>query len=298
MPFNGVMPAIKPKAASFGLLSVADVTEHSTADSHWASGYSYETELCNYDVDLIGICGPGNFSLVDTSGTARFRKNVPFGIKASDLCLTPGYDVMDRKQVLLDKLEFMTQFAIERELWNGHFAQSVDPAAESYLTSPTNLIKPLTSGAVSVGMGVAIIERILGERAFGAQGVIHAPRDVAVVMATTIAEEDGDSDVLRVKTTGTPIVSGTGYSGSAPSAVTRTNPLKPWIYATGPVAVHLGDAELVTPTLSDAVNARTNEMQWVAVRPAGVYFDGCARIGIQVDLTLGGTSMGDGVLAS
>jgi hypothetical protein len=59
-----------------------------------------------------------------------------------------------------------------------------------------------------------------------------------------------------------------------------------YMYATGPVFVHLGSEELVTVSEDQAVNPQTNEMVMVAERPASVHWDGCCHFAQQVDVRL------------
>lgn len=293
MPFNGIVPAVQPEIASFGLLSVADVTDHSTSDGHWINGFDFETEACNFNASLMQICAPGeaDLELFNNASDPRFYPYKPFAIKAQDECLTPGWKVADRKAALLRNLDLVTQKALEMELWGGAYTAVANADEGRWLASEaaTNL---LTSGAVSPGLGLALLEKALGDCGVGGKGIIHVPRDVATILDTHAAP---DGKVLKTKNNENLVVSGVGYSGSAPGEEFRTDPLKPWIYATGPIVVHLGENELITPQLEDAINVRTNVINWVAVKPAAVYWDGCCHFGVQIDLELGGSAAGDAV---
>jgi len=298
MPFTGVMPAIKPEIASFGLLSVADVTEHPERDSHWVNGFDFETEACNFNASIMKICAPGepDLELFDSSDTPSYYPVKPFAIKVEDVCLTPGWDVHDRKAMVLRKLKLVTQKALEMELWSG-FATSVSNPDEGRWLASDTVTKIASSGTMSLNLAFALLEKALGDSGVGGQGVIHVPRDVATLLDTHVQPE---GDVLKSKNNGNLVVSGVGYSGSAPGELDRsdTDPTKVWIYATGPIVVHLGAPELLTPAMDAAINLRNNEVTWVAARPAGVYWDGCSHFGVEVDLTTGGTSVGNASFGS
>jgi hypothetical protein len=278
------MPAIKPELAPFGLFSVATVVEHTAADSHWVNGFDFETTSCGVSASIMPICAPGTDDLVvvDPQGEGRFRRNMPFAVKVTDSCLSIGWNVHDRKQATLDLLDAAAQLVVETELWTGA-ATSVSNVDEGQWLASTNAEVLGGGAAVSVMRGLAMLERALGSCGIGARGVIHAPKDAATLLAQ-YAESDDDDKYLYTKSNHNYIVSGGGYTGSAPGEETRTDEGKPWIYATGPLVVHLGANELITPQLSDAFNARNNEITWIAAKPAAVYWDGCCHFGVQVDL--------------
>lgn len=299
MAFRGIMPAITPERSKYGLLSAAEVVKHTAADSLWVNGFAFETETCNYTASLMPICDPGQNDVVafESHGPRSYRVS-PFGIKVVDECLTVGWDLDDRKARIFRQLESINQKVIEKELWDGTYTGALTPGhLDSGGGSPRWIASEdatvlATGGAVSPKLGLALLEKALGECGSGVQGVIHVPRDVLVLVGGPEAEPD-DDDALRMKMTGTKLVGGVGYSGSGPTDNgERTDPLRPWIYATGEVAVHLGAPELLTPTLNDAVNTRTNVTQWVAMQPAAAYWDGCCHFAVQIDLTLGGVDLG------
>lgn len=295
MPFNGVFPAIKPEISPFGLLSAADVTEHPASDSHWVNGFQYGTENCGFNASVMPICAPGDpdIELFDNSDGPTFLGNMPFAIKVEYSCLTPGWQVEDRKAKTLRQLDLVTQKALETELWLGDHARTYQPidTERQYLTNSFTL-QTLGTGATSLGLGLAVLEQALADCGAGSRGVIHIPRDVATLLDTHIGPGD-DGKTLLTKNNHNLVVSGSGYVGSGPGTRDRDNPLTPWIYATGPIVVHLGAPEVITPRLADAINARTNETTYVAVKPAAVYWDGCCHFGVQVDLTKCGCEVGD-----
>jgi hypothetical protein len=86
---------------------------------------------------------------------------------------------------------------------------------------------------------------------------------------------------------GTPVVAGTGYlpnkaPGTAPTAVGKVAPAalpsSGFIYATGPVAVHLGPVEI----LDEQIDRANNIITVTAARPAAVYWDSCCHFAAEV----------------
>jgi hypothetical protein len=303
MPFNGVFPAVNTEISPFGLLSVADVTEHSTADSHWINGFQYETENCGFNASIQPICAPGDpdIELFDNSDGPNYLGNIPFSIKVEDTCLAVGWDVADRKAKALRKLDLVTQKALETELSTGFHAKlyggsigsgETHSTAEQQYLANQDTVQVLGNGSTSLGVGLALLEQALADCGAGSRGVIHVPRDVASLLDTHV-QPDSDGKQLLTKNNHNWVISGSGYTGAGPGDESRDQRLTPWIYATGPIVVHLGAPEVITPRLADQVNARTNEMTVVAVKPAAVYWDGCCHFGIQVDLSLCGCEQGD-----
>jgi hypothetical protein len=144
-----------------------------------------------------------------------------------------------------------------------------------------------TGGApVKPQVGIALLEQALASCGPGMQGVIHIPANLGATLIGPNDEPISDSDPLHT-INGNLIAVGNGYDGRGPG---ETDPpddwFRPWVYATGPVFVDLGPGELVTPEWGSAVDPRTNEMSFIAVRPASVYWDGCCHFAVQVDIRL------------
>jgi hypothetical protein len=291
MPFNGVVPAGRFTPAPYGLFSVAKVNNHGAADEHWVGGFDFESEICELEGSVLDICGGDPLVFMDNLDGERYGKVHPFGIRVRDECLTPGFDAIDRKAKIVRQLEMMTQKAVETELWAGNYSQSLDALAppNQYLTSESAV--DVTGGSAGTGgspvppvIGLALLEQALAECGPGAQGTIHAPP----ILGAKIGSQGGEGDGETLKTfNGNLIAFGNGYDGRGPGETTPpADWFTPWVYATGPVVVDLGPAELVTPDFSSAVNPRTNVMSFMAVRPASVFWDGCCHFAVQVDIRL------------
>jgi hypothetical protein len=274
-------------AHPYGLFSAATVTNHSGGSDHWINGVAVETEACAFEAKVIDICGANPDIPVFEQGDApRYFDGYPFGIVASDSCVSIGWSVQDRKAKVVRQLELITQKAVELELWNGAYAQTVvpdpnfgDPAMYLSSTAATQI----TATPVEPLVGIALLEQALATCGVGMQGTIHATPLIASMLANKGIEQDDG----QLKTgNGNLVVAGAGYDGRAPGATAPPSEFVHWIYATGPVFVHLGSKELITVTEGQATNTATNEMTYVAERPAMVYWDGCCHFAVPVDVRL------------
>jgi hypothetical protein len=287
MPFRGIIPAAKVSAHPFGLFSAAKVVNHTGSDDHWIGGASVETEACAFDAKVIDICGEMEpISVFDAGDAQRYFNVTPFGIVATDTCGTPGWSVQDRKARVVRQLELVTQKAVELELWNGAYTQEIDGATTGMYLSASDTEKVSGDVAVKPIVGLALLEQALATCGVGMTGVIHASPLVASVLGNQHLDI---ADGHLVTTNGNPVAAGAGYDGRGPGetdAPTGAEQFEHWMYATGPVFVHLGSKELITVTEGQATNAVTNEMTYVAERPALAYWDGCCHFAVKVDVRL------------
>jgi hypothetical protein len=284
MPFKGVLPAEKLTPAPFGLFTAADVVEHGSRDEHWIGGFSAESEACAFNATLVDVCG--DFSPVtvrDTLDNQRWIDAEPFGIVAMDHCLTPGLSVIDRRARILRQLDLITPKAVETELWQGLFRRVVD-GAETGMYLASTAATTITGTAQKVRVGLGLLEQNLANCSSGFQGVIHITPLVAALLGTEL-DRDGDSLYTM---SGNRVSIGTGYDGRGPGddASPAASAVQHWMYATGPVFVHLGVDELITVNDAQSVDPNTNIATWVAEKPAIAYWDGCCHFAVKVDVTL------------
>lgn len=284
MPFKGVFPADKVTPAPNGLFSVASVTRHGGRDDHWAMGFAQESEACAFNASLIDICGaeaPINF--FDTSDRERFVNTLPFGIVARDECLTPGWNVQNRKARVLRQLDLVTPKAVEMELWNGSYRQAADAGATTGMYLSSTAAEVIETGAQKPRVAMALLEQAIATCGPGFQATLHMTPLVTSMIGAELRASDDRLETVN----GNLVAVGAGYDGRGPGEATApTNNFVHWIYATGPVSIHLGTDELVTVDEVQATNAATNEMTYVAERPASVHWDGCCHFAVQVDVRL------------
>lgn len=285
MTFQGVFEAPELVPAPCGILSVADVTKHeSRNDESWVRGFSYRFDsfatirlLSENDDEVTGG------TLYDATNGPTYIDCKPFFIESEVYRSALGVLGEDRFAEALRKLEAGTQKALEKELWDGVVTQA----------GSTNNIYLRTIGdtfeqAFSASDALFHLEQKISESPTGTGGVIHMTRDVASVLgAKLIYLPRTESKPGRVMTRlGTDVIIGSGYSGDGPmnaggAAASDTNK---WMYATGPVAVHLTKSEVVNENLGQGMNPRINDMIIKAVRAAAVYFDPSIYFAAQVSL--------------
>ena len=276
MAFNGLSPAPELERAPFGLDSVADVHEHGAGpdDAHWAQGYRQENSLCHYKVGSWEPCTPGEVSpLYDSEGDA-WQGVTPFFVQAEDTCKDSMHlKRPETRQKLLQLLDIVSWKALEHELWTGEHTQAsssstgpLEGAENAYLEQ---------AGAVSVGTGMtpqaglaSVIER-LAYLLPGTLGIVHmSPGAAAVLGSQGLLEADGK--IMRVKSTGNPVVIGTGYASDSG--------IQPAIYGTGAITVHVGPSRLITEDLTQGAVIAQNKLELVGERPVAVGWDGCVHV--------------------
>lgn len=127
MAFNGVVKAAQPDEPSYGLFSVAKVRNHGSRDEDWISGFFVETNVCGADTDNYPICNSTEQTpseVHDGGDGATFFHVVSFGITHKYECENSvGYNAVDRRKIVVDGLERVTEFAVEHELWSGEVAE-------------------------------------------------------------------------------------------------------------------------------------------------------------------------------
>ena len=288
----------------FGLLSVAQVTEHPEGSDHWARWTAHQYDSDAFALRLLTILDQDvtNGELYDGRTRQRFLEYIPFGIEAEDFSSTfslPGQDRFERVKRIL---ECTTSKAVERELWEGYAAQE-DGNDNAYFTqggaSPAVDVT-VTAGGDVPKVALARLEGALAGCPSGQHGTIHMTRRMGSLLADEIDRLDynGSLNIEDVKAgtqklithIGTPVVIGTGYTGNGPvgaegdAAATDTTE---WMFATGYVDVDLGAIKVVNENLGQAftVSNNTNDVRFKAVRTAAVHFEPCCHYAVRVNFS-------------
>jgi hypothetical protein len=285
--FRGVYTAPELKPTPCGLLSVANVKTHTSSDydERWVRGFAYEFDslattriLTTNDESVTGG------ELYDASGEKYYRDYSPFFIEVEIARSTFGLPAQDRFAIALKQLEAATQKAVELELWDG--VASLAASNENVFLSKASTATIPVSGAYSPSDALFHLEQAIASSPTGASGVIHMTRDVASLLGSKIvfASTDGGKTGKAMTRLGTEVVIGSGYSGNGPigNANDEASLTNRWMFATGPIEVHLSKAEIVNDSLSQGVNASINDMVIKAVRSAAVYFDPSIHFAVRV----------------
>lgn len=289
MAFRGVYPAPELKPTPCGLLSVARVMSHTAAnyDERWVRGFSYEFDsYSTIRILSVNDAAVSGGELFDADGEPNYLEYQPFFIESEVFQSTLGLPGEDRMAVALAQLEAATQKALETELWDGLAAQA-EENSNKYLTKAGTTVAAV--GAYAAEAALFHLEQAIANSPYGGNGVIHMTRDVATILGSKIKFDEFDPlpgdrlGKLRTRL-GTEVVVGSGYSGNGPigNANATASATNRWMFATGPIDVHLSKPEIVNDTLSQGVNASINDITIKAVRAAAVYFDPSIHYAVRV----------------
>jgi hypothetical protein len=134
--------------------------------------------------------------------------------------------------------------------------------------------------AVSAGVGLSFLEEAIGLTCRG--GMIHAtPAVVAALQAFPLGEEENPR---LVTANGTPVVSGQGYQDVDTPWLASPGTTEDWVFATGPVQVHLGP--LVTTSIRETLDRSDNTVTFRAERYVLAAWDTALQAAVLVDWSL------------
>jgi len=292
---TGIFPAAKLIPAPGGILDGAQaVHEHPDSWAKWTNGaFGWLSEACPVDIILADYCTNAGEGIIGTS-TAAPGEGWPFGILTRYACYTVGIKLEEAKAIALRQNEAATQKALEWELWTGGVATASGHETDRYLSSAASIDVTPGGAPIEVEKGIAALEQALADCGMGVQGTIHMSRSAASLAVTKKAVEWRDGKL--VSSLRTPVIAGVGYDPTVVRAATAPPPQVPiappdpvgpapttqWMYASGPVVVHLGPSEIIN--IQPQVNIVTNEISVLAGRPAALIYDSCCTFAVNVDL--------------
>jgi hypothetical protein len=286
--FRGVYPAGELVPAACGILSVARVTEHTESDERWVRNFSYEFDSQPSYVRLLTVddASVTNGELSDNQEDQRYAEYQPFYIDVEDFASTFSLPGQDRFARVVAQLNTVTQKALEFEYWDGKAALS-DATGNFYLSKASASTVPV-SGAFPPSIALMYLEQAVSESPVGENGVIHMTRDIASNLGSRLIYKKGEDEYSGRAMTrlGTHVVIGSGYSGNGPIGATgeAASDTNKWMYATGPVNVHLGRIEIVNDNLAQGADVTINNMRIKAYRPAAVYSDPSLHYAMRVTI--------------
>lgn len=292
---SGVFPAAELRPARGGILDGAlSVTEHADSWGQWTNGaYFWTSDACPVQLVLSDYCSNTGDGIIASNENSSVIEGWPFGIITRTRCLTIGTKLEEIKATALKQNRAGTQKALEWELWTGGISIASGHLGNRYLSAATSVDVTPGGAPVKVELGIAALEQALADCGLGAQGVLHLTRSAAQIGMS-------NNDIIWLDNklvTGlrTPVISGVGYDPDVqlatappteipipPPEAVGPMPTTQWMYATGPVTVHLGPSEIIdTPPMIDR---ETNEITILAGRPAALYYDSCCTFAVNVDL--------------
>lgn len=288
----------------YGLLQSLSTSIRTPTDPHWQMGVNYES-ICEggnttYD-DCIVVTGSGLGQPVPpsppkaASATIDKRGATPFTVFAEIDCSAPGF--WDRaEESVAEAFAKSESRQVEYAFWTGRAGGQVDVfphlqanaaiVDESSITLQTAATVISGSAVFDIVEGLGRLERDLAE-CYGGQGVIHAPRSLAPVMAAyMLLIPDGNRYLTP---NGNIVVFGTGYQGTGPSDASNATPLAntAWMYATGQMFIYRSPITTMAPR--ESINRAENSISMIAERTYVIGFE-CCHLAVQV--SLGGVSSG------
>lgn len=270
--YVGVGPAAQldgplPQPPKHSLLSVPGVLY--TDEVRWRTGVAMWSYPCGVP-SLWEPCSEGTYREKDTDSETKSPRFDPFAAYFPFECSTISgvEDFADRAESVLNAT---ISYAVEKALADG-----VPNSANPFFGDGE--LDQLGGGPVTPQVGLSFLENAIA--ATGRQGIIHATPGT-VAQWGHLETVDG---VLRTSS-GTPIASGGGYLDADPVGKTGSTPANgvEWAFATGPVAVYLGEA--TRPTVPEFVDATTNLGTYIAERFVVAAWDTCLQSGVLIDWT-------------
>jgi hypothetical protein len=290
--FNGVFPAGELVPAPCGILSVANVQNHTARerDERWVRKFAYEYDSMPSYVRLLTVndetIAAGELS--DNQADANYQYYVPFYIDAEIFDSTFSLPGEDRFAQVVKALDCVTQKALEYEFWEGVAAQEeTDALGNMYLRKSGAATIPVV-GAKKPENALMLLEQAIASSPVGESGVIHMTRDVASILGSRLIYKKGETENSGRAMTrlGTDVIIGSGYTGNGPigDANATASATNKWMYATSSVQVHLGKVEIVNENLGQGADVTINNMRIKAFRPAAAYADPSMLFAMRVTL--------------
>lgn len=266
----------KPEAPPYGLLSVAQVIDDT--DLHWVNGvtvWPYPPGPAQVE-EICSVGGsPANLAPTDPLDVTAFKA---FAVYLETHCTAASIgDFAEFKARLIASLDAVEGAQIEEAFAMGGFTGNPFPLDD-------NVTAPGGTSAVKAQVGLEVLEAAIA--ATGKQGVIHA--DPATVVAWSTLGNAVRVNGRRLETMGgTPIARGAGYIGVHGSLAAQDSASrKAWSFATGPVQVRLGIADVFQRAIADALDRDTNDVSVVAQRPVVADWDRELQAAVLIDRAL------------
>lgn len=275
-----------------GLLEVVD------NGVRWSDGVEFNPEACAGG----GVLRVRDCSVivdnVETSDHEGLSVADPFALVHAEDCSTSTHRPRDLAGRARRGLAASESFWLAQALWDGYdldgggAEQEQRPLAD--LAADT-----VTSGPVSVTIGLARLERALGSCGRGRRGLIHVTSDVlelAISLGAVVRNGSG-SGAVYMTAMGHLVVADAGYSGNGPNGEPADD--SQWGYATSAIRVRLGAVATIPSNLDDqeqfafALDHELNTVTVMAWRLALYEWDECCHLAAEFDVPaplIGGTS--------
>jgi len=210
----------------------------------------------------------------------------PFIIEVPYECSSFGFQAADYESRALRQIDAAKGKALEFEFWTGQ--KDPDnlnlvygtPNDDDHVLNPGGAAAPI---AVSPGLALVLLAQALSNCATGSRGMIHATTGLAERWGQ-LGQIHPDGNLLVTKARCDVVVSGAGYPGTGPIGQPPPGPNEVWAYATGMVAVRLGEVMLIPESFEEAFDRRTNTVTYRGEVTASAVYDGCCSFAVLVDV--------------
>lgn len=263
-----------PVPPRYSLLSVARIVDD--PDLHWLAGVSVYPYPSFEDGGVHNPCAAGTEREKIEGGTVPLPEFGAFTVYVAETCTARGIGdneaFMNRAVTALQGLEASL---VEHEFATG------EKMPENHYLADAN-VDVLTGSPLAPLEALAQLENAIA--ATGKMGVIGTDPGTAVAWASgCMIEREGAT--LRSIATGTPIVVGYGYLGTAPDGESEPADTEGWAWATGPIEIRRTGIEVVPGTLSEALDRQINVVTYRAERHYLVDWDTELQTAVLVDRT-------------
>lgn len=262
--------------------------------SRWEAGLAFESETCvSGDVLLV----PCVEDILGEAGDCTTVVYQPYAIHVPLDRTGSARQSIDVDGRLARRLVAVQSRRMERELWRGDVAIA-NGLPNPFLSDATDLVSLNGGDATPLAYALSELQQAIAGCTASNPTFIHATIKTVnlwVSAGLVFREVSPSGEVFFYDAFGNHIVAGAGYDGGSPivrgdegdvvsGGTVDSSGDTAWAYATGTVFGAVGDIVRVPDTDSEAFDQATNSYVWGAYRMAGVTYDDCCTIGINVDL--------------
>jgi hypothetical protein len=273
-------PTPTQRPAPVGSLVIsADTSDDGVPWTDGIPGVEFRPSTC--DDNSSGVVDPCESAekLVDDNEAIRIER--AFGVWVGEKCSAIGATYDDIAARARARLAVCESKLIAAEFWDG----ALEAAAGWDNLVLTDAANSDTLGrGMTLADGLACLEQHLGDCGCGAQGMIHATRQIATLWAATELIARTPVGTLETKL-GTVVVADAGYSGNGPGGEAAADGAI-WAYATDFVKVRRSEIVVVPGDAAGALDRDVNLFEVRAERLALVQFSGCCHAAVSLDVNL------------
>lgn len=237
-------------------------------DLRWANKYEWLQR--GYGADGTGVCN-ADADVMPISTIAEGKEQwAPFLVVAGLQDSAFDYNALDWTERVLNKLAVAESFLIEKEIWTNSTEQA--PAKIGGSGCGATL---LTSGAVSPGVGLAILVGEWANVAQGIRGYIHTSEQALMLMEESWAvRREGNQWLTAADNV---IIPGRGYVLDGPTGQSYGLLTQEYAYITATPYIRMGPIEIIPPsfpnTFMQAMDRSSNDVRIYAARLVSVAWD-------------------------